>query len=280
MDRGILEKDIWLDQVAFRLFFYLIVKASFKDNLRVGSVNLTRGQWLRSYRNLQEDLEYIENRSVRRYSLDTIKRAVDRLVEAQRIKIQTTELGTLFTLVNYSQYQGITRYQNPASRTDNEQQANIYGTSAEHLPNNKKEINNNALTMHNQDLSDAGASDCASPKKQKKGEVSKEARAVVNKLSDAIKRHGAKEGQFSTQWAFAGFRVADRLLKSFSVEELGQATDFLVDHPFQGAWIRSMADVEKNLPLWQRRHEEQKQHSVAPQIVPSEARKGGVVEWD
>lgn len=144
VDRNIFEKDLWQDPVTFRLFFYLVAKASFKDGAKIGGVELKRGQYLRSYRKIQEDLSYVENRAVKTPSLSTIKRSVGKLVKENRIKIEEAELGTLFTLVNYDAYQEFPDRPNSELETQSEQRWNSVGTTAEQLPNNKnKDINKN-----------------------------------------------------------------------------------------------------------------------------------------
>ena len=126
--RCIFENPIWQNVVEFRLFFLIYGKAIFKEEgYKQGAIKLERGQWLRSYRGLQADLEYVENRSVKKYSLSRIKRAVDSLVKAERIKVEDTELGTLFTVLNYSKYQGFENYRQHnenAERTERERREN------------------------------------------------------------------------------------------------------------------------------------------------------------
>ncbi len=111
--RKIFYNELWYHVVEFRLFFLIYGKAVYKGTgLDYHGINLKRGQWVRSYRKLQDDLEYVENRAVKSYSLSRIKRAVDRLVKENRLKIEECELGTLFTVVNYESYQGLTNYKN------------------------------------------------------------------------------------------------------------------------------------------------------------------------
>ena len=110
--RDIFEHPIWQNIVEFRLFFLIYGKAAFTDNITIGGIELKRGQWIRSIRNLQSDLEYKENRSIKKYSLSTIHRAIMKLVSDERIKIKECELGTLFEVVNYNEYQGLQNYKN------------------------------------------------------------------------------------------------------------------------------------------------------------------------
>ena len=128
-DRGIFNNRIWQNILKFRLFFFIYGNAVFLDEgVYVGEVHVKRGQLLRSYRNLQSDLEYMENNAIKRYSLSMIKKAVDELVEEGRIKTEETKHGTLFTVINYEQYQGFDRFDKQSieqrknrERTGNEQ---------------------------------------------------------------------------------------------------------------------------------------------------------------
>jgi hypothetical protein len=126
--RDIFLNPIWQDIPKFRIFFYIVGNAVFSDDgVRIGNVFLKRGQYLRSYRNLQEDLTYLENRALKKYSLSVIKKKIDQLVEEKRLKIEECELGTLFTVVNYAVYQGFEHYKNNnenAERTQREQREN------------------------------------------------------------------------------------------------------------------------------------------------------------
>ncbi len=137
--RNIFESDIWNDVSKFRLFFYIYGNAVFaKEGTTVAGMKIERGQFLRSFRNLRDDLEFIENRSVKKYSLSVIKRKVDQLVKENRLKIEDTELGTLFTVVNYESYQGLDNY-----KKDNlERRKNGDGTGMERSENNNKNVNN------------------------------------------------------------------------------------------------------------------------------------------
>lgn len=139
--RDIFDNPIWLNIVEFRLFFLIYGKAAFTDGVRVGNIELKRGQWVRSYRNLQRDLEYIENHAIKQYSLSTIKRAIDNLVKQERITVEPCELGTLFTVVNYDKYQCLVNYKSE-HETENEQRKNRERTEKEQMENNNNNANN------------------------------------------------------------------------------------------------------------------------------------------
>lgn len=132
--REIFESSIWLQPVELRLFLYLIGQARYKEkpNKKYESqgIIIKRGQFLRSYRKIRDDLEYLENKSVKNYSLSAIKRAIDKLIEEERIETEKTPLGTLFTVCNYCQYQD---YQEKKEErgTESERSRNGAGTELE-----------------------------------------------------------------------------------------------------------------------------------------------------
>lgn len=128
ISREIFENQIWQDIPKFRIFFYILGNAVFShEGVKKGNILIKRGQYLRSFRNLANDLEYVENRAIKKYSTSVIKRKVDQLVKEERLKIEDTELGTLFTVVNYDKYQDLSNYKN-----DNlEQRWNSDGTALE-----------------------------------------------------------------------------------------------------------------------------------------------------
>lgn len=153
MSREIFGHDVFTDIKKFRIFFWIIGHAVFSEKGVVkGGIRINRGQYLRSFRNLREDLVYYEKNAEKYYSLSTIKDKIEDLVEEGSLIIEETRLGTLFTVVNYEQYQGFERYKTSekeevpnSNRTANEQLPNGNGTPNEQLPNNKnlgiKDIN-------------------------------------------------------------------------------------------------------------------------------------------
>lgn len=142
--RQIFDNPIWQDVIKFRLFFFIVGNAVFSDSgVRVGNITLQRGQFLRSYRNLSADLEYLDSRSIKRYSISVIMKKVHQLVEENRLEIEETELGTLFTVVNYAVYQGFDHYKNTtknSERTEREQNENGTETEQEQNENNNKNV--------------------------------------------------------------------------------------------------------------------------------------------
>ena len=133
--RKILENDIWQDVNRFRLFMFLLLNAAHKDGMKINGVTLKRGQYLRSYSKLIEDLEYREGRGTKRLSKSTIMRNVKKLIENGMVTVSETDSGTLFTIVNYAEYQGFEGNEEHERGTDNEPNAersrNEVGTNAE-----------------------------------------------------------------------------------------------------------------------------------------------------
>ncbi|GKV56002.1 hypothetical protein NCCP2222_19490 [Sporosarcina sp. NCCP-2222] len=158
MSREIFSHEIWNDVAKFRIFFYIVGNAVFSERgVTKGGIHIGRGQYLRSYRNIREDLLYVEKNAEKYYSLNTIKTKIDELVKEGTLTTEETRLGTLFTVVNYHKYQGFETYKNDSSeqeqnskRTPKEQQENSNGTPTEQQQNNKNYVIN-AINV-NQDI--------------------------------------------------------------------------------------------------------------------------------
>ena len=136
--RDIFDSDLWHDVTTFRLFLWLIGKAAHRDGVVVSGIELKRGQYLRSYRKLAEDLAYKEGRGTKTYSLKTIKKCVDKLIRDGRVNVQETEQGTLFTIVDYAKYQGFSDNENETVNTINSE----VETNGKRTGNNNKNANN------------------------------------------------------------------------------------------------------------------------------------------
>lgn len=133
--RELFGNPIWKNIVEFRLFFLIYGNAAFAEVRISDDLILQRGQWLRSTRKIQEDLQYIENQQVKIYSSSTISRTIQRLVRSERVHVRMHNLGTVFTVLNYEQYQGFGHYKQTDLGTD-------LGTPAEHPRNNNKNVKN------------------------------------------------------------------------------------------------------------------------------------------
>ena len=104
LHRKILESDIWYDVTTFRIFVYLILNAAHSETV-INGVKLEKGQCLKSYRMIAEDLKYKYGNGFKKYSTRTIKKSVSKLIKDGRVQVRETGWGTLFTVVNYSNYQ-------------------------------------------------------------------------------------------------------------------------------------------------------------------------------
>lgn len=87
------------NSLSLRLFLTIIGQACYKDGVQVTDSNiiLMRGQWLRSNRKLQKDLGA---------SSKSIIAAIRWLEEKNKIRTELTELGTIFMVLNFDNYQG------------------------------------------------------------------------------------------------------------------------------------------------------------------------------
>lgn len=164
LHRELFESDIWNDVSTFRLFLYLISQASHKDGVKTKGIEIKRGQYIRSYRKLADDLSYKEGRGYKKYSLSTIKSCVNKLIEAERVNVKETEVGTLFTIVNYAKYQDLEEEEketpntiNEEVRTNTELTPNEVRTNSEQEQELKnlriKELNLSTTTTVDDDLS-------------------------------------------------------------------------------------------------------------------------------
>lgn len=108
--REIFNKEIFKNVVDFRLFFLILGQAMFRDGVPAGGIILERGEWLRSYRQLQKDLEYIDGRAVRQYGIATLKRSTERLTAEHLISTKKADSGTVFRVEKYNELQGIAEF--------------------------------------------------------------------------------------------------------------------------------------------------------------------------
>ncbi|MGI2329683.1 DnaD domain protein [Planococcus sp. YIM B11945] len=120
MHRRITDHEIWNDVTTFRLFTLLMLKASHKDGIKIRGIEINRGQYLRSYSKLAEDLEYKEGRGYKKVAKSTILRSVKKLVDEGMVSVRETEHGTVFTVCKYHEYQGFDGDSETTNETDNE----------------------------------------------------------------------------------------------------------------------------------------------------------------
>ncbi|NRD79119.1 hypothetical protein HPT25_17310 [Bacillus sp. BRMEA1] len=123
--------ELWFNVTAFRLYVWILMKASYEDGIVLNGMRLKKGQYIRAYSQLSEDLMYIEGRAKKALAKSTVKRAVDKLVKKGLLMAEETPLGTLFTVVNSDDFRcldGTGDFFCPPFRE----------TTVEHSPNDKK----------------------------------------------------------------------------------------------------------------------------------------------
>ncbi|MGM0845020.1 MAG: DNA helicase [Bacillota bacterium] len=98
-NRSTIESPIWGSPFTLRLLLLLSCRALQKEFMYIEEVKVHRGQYLRSYSRLAEDLQYVENGNLKIPSKNTIKLSVDRLRKYGLISTEETKIGTLFTLL-------------------------------------------------------------------------------------------------------------------------------------------------------------------------------------
>lgn len=139
LHRKIVEHEIWNDVTTFRLFMYLLLKAAYKEYEYRG-FKLKPGQYIRSYSKLAEDLSYIEGRGYKKLSKNTVFRATKILIDKEMIAVHETELGTMFTVLNYQYYQGFEEDEKPFAERLTERSQNEVRTKSEQEKEVKRNI--------------------------------------------------------------------------------------------------------------------------------------------
>ena len=101
LPKSIIKHDILhtKNSLSLRLFLLILGQACYRSGVQIKDSNiiLMRGQWLRSNRKLQKDLGA---------SSKSIIAGLNWLIEKNLLKTEKTELGTIFTVLNFDVYQG------------------------------------------------------------------------------------------------------------------------------------------------------------------------------
>lgn len=95
--RGIVDTDLYKDGKTFRLYLHLLLFAV-RNTTKYGKVTIERGQCISTSRDLSVSLGI---------STKYITESIQRLKESGKIKTERTERGTIFTVVEYDDYNGI-----------------------------------------------------------------------------------------------------------------------------------------------------------------------------
>ncbi|MGD6967403.1 DNA helicase [Rossellomorea vietnamensis] len=98
-NRSMIDSPIWGSPFTLRLLLLLSCRALQKEFMYVEEVKVLRGQYLRSYSRLAEDLQYVENGNLKIPSKNMIRLSVERLRKYGLISTEETKIGTLFTLL-------------------------------------------------------------------------------------------------------------------------------------------------------------------------------------
>lgn len=154
LHRKILENEIWHDVTTFRLFTLLLLQAVHKDGVKVKGIELKRGQYLRSYSKLAEDLEYKEKRGYKKVSKSTVLRSVKKLVDEGIVSVNETEYGTVFTILKYHEYQGVDDDNETPIETDNEPLSERNRNVIETKPKQEQELKNLRIKELNTTIKD------------------------------------------------------------------------------------------------------------------------------
>ena len=101
LPKSIIKHDILhtKNSLSLRLFLLIVGQACYKDGVQIKDTEiiLMRGQWLRSNRKLQKDLGA---------SPTTLTAAMRWLEKKNLLRTEKTQLGTIFTVLNFNVYQG------------------------------------------------------------------------------------------------------------------------------------------------------------------------------
>ncbi|MCM3395938.1 hypothetical protein [Cytobacillus oceanisediminis] len=154
LHRKILENEIWHDVTTFRLFTLLLLQAVHKDGVKVKGIELKRGQYLRSYSKLAEDLEYKEKRGYKKVSKSTVLRSVKKLVDEGIVSVNETDYGTVFTILKYHEYQGFDDDSEAPIETDNEPLSERNRNEIETLSKQEQELKNLRIKEFNTSTKD------------------------------------------------------------------------------------------------------------------------------
>ncbi len=212
--RDVLETELWREVVPFRLFLLLLMQASREDGRSVNGIQLKRGQYIRAYSKLAEDLGYREGRGEKQYSKSTIKRAADKLIKKGLIATEETSVGTLFTLTKYEEVQtgGFTDFFYPSDR----------GTVAE-----RRENEGETNPVQNQE-------------REKKAEKEKKDDSV-QALPKGQKEDAEKDGRiFALTQKFAGLRSRGTALSAKDQNELERVAALEIPLDQLLAWMEEI----------------------------------------
>jgi hypothetical protein len=90
--------DLFDNVLEYRLMSLILRNVVYQEEgTTIEGVHVKRGQWIRSYRKLAEDLKYKERRGYKQYSHQAIQKALKRLEQRGYIKIRAIQLTDKLT---------------------------------------------------------------------------------------------------------------------------------------------------------------------------------------
>lgn len=90
--------DLFDNVLEYRLMSLILRNVVYKEEgTMIEGIHVKRGQWIRSYRKLAEDLKYKQGRGYKRYSPPAVLKAMKRLEEKGYIKIRMIQLTDKLT---------------------------------------------------------------------------------------------------------------------------------------------------------------------------------------
>jgi hypothetical protein len=105
--RKTLESDLMqMTPQAFKLFFWMILRANFKDRDK-----LKRGQLLTTIEDMREAGSYLIGYRKQKPSRDQIRSCYEALAKATMITTTKTTRGMIVTILNYDRYQSVSSYE-------------------------------------------------------------------------------------------------------------------------------------------------------------------------
>lgn len=164
IDRKILEWEWWTDINTHRLFFYMLLKANWKDGNFRGVV-IPRGSFVSSIAKLSEEANL---------TVDEVRTALKHLKSTDEITSKTHGKFTVFTIKNYCVYQDIPEHMP-------EQAPNCSQTDPEQVPSKSHSVPNLFPTIEEyKELKEL--------KELKEGEEGEEGKKVNNKEKNSKKK--------------------------------------------------------------------------------------------
>ena len=124
LNRKILKWRWYQDANTFRLFIHLLLKANITDR-EFENVTVKRGQLITSQKHLSQQLDI---------STQAIRTAINHLKLTGEITVETTSKYSIITIINYNEYQKVTR-----RLTGEQQAANRQSTGEQQQYKNDKE---------------------------------------------------------------------------------------------------------------------------------------------